>query len=528
MTIAFIHYHLKPGGVTRVIQQQLGICEAMGWQYCILAGENPLELPNVRIIHELHYDLHRSGLGDPSNGDNPAVMLADQIEAEIRAAMGSADLLHVHNATLAKNSDLLPALHELQKRGNRLFLQLHDFAEDGRPTVYSSSPYPADAHYGYINSRDGANLAAAGVSEDRLHAIPNLISPLPGAIPAESELPGKLFRSGSAGGSDPGRRRRFALYPVRGIRRKNLGETLLLSLLCDDLDIGITLEPNNPADMPSYRFWESLAEEIRAPVQFNVAQDIGFEQALERADFFISTSVQEGFGFTFLEPWTLGKGVVGRAIPYVHRDFVAEGMRMDRFYHSIPVPADLFELSGFRDRWMEEAERRLSRFRIALRNQGLDSAAGQTRVLTEGLDAAFDGLYGSGSIDFGRLDPDNQAMVLRAAAADPQVRGILREGTPELGAPPFAWGAADSGTDSDPGTAWEPAIRENHRRVYDAYGQERYRLRLEKIYRRVLADRDLVDGSDGSLDKEKLLFSFLDPQMIFLVTSLSPEQGGGQ
>jgi hypothetical protein len=163
MTIAFIHYHLKPGGVTRVIQQQLGICEAMGWQYCILAGENPLELPNVRIIHELHYDLHRSGLGDPSNGDNPAVMLADQIEAEIRAAMGSADLLHVHNATLAKNSDLLPALHELQKRGNRLFLQLHDFAEDGRPTVYSSSPYPADAHYGYINSRDGANLAAAGV-----------------------------------------------------------------------------------------------------------------------------------------------------------------------------------------------------------------------------------------------------------------------------------------------------------------------------------------------------------------------------
>jgi hypothetical protein len=106
--------------------------------------------------------------------------------------------------------------------------------------------------------------------------------------------------------------------------------------------------------------------------------------------------------------------------------------------------------------------------------------------------------------------------------------GSSGRGTPELGAPPFAWGAADSGTDSDPGTAWEPAIRENHRRVYDAYGQERYRLRLEEIYRRVLADRDLVDGSDGPLDKEKLLFSFLDPQMIFLVTSLSPELGGGQ
>jgi hypothetical protein len=528
MTIAFIHYHLKPGGVTRVIQQQIGICEQMGWEHCVLAGENPQDMPGVRIIQELHYDLHRRGLGSTSGGDDPSILLADQIEAAIRSAFGCAegepdspgdgaktgpcaDILHVHNATLAKNSDLLPALRILRSRGNRLFLQLHDFAEDGRPTVYSCEPYPGDAHYGYINSRDGRNLAAAGVAPERLHAIPNLISPLPGAIGPEEELPAARFvpRPEGPAGQSPGSRR-FALYPVRGIRRKNLGETLLLSLLCDDIEIGITLEPNNPADLPSYRFWEGLAGELGAPVRFNIARDISFEKALERAEFFISTSVQEGFGFAFLEPWTLGKPVAGRRIPYVHKDFVAEGMDMDRFYDQIPVPSDAVDIPLFRGRWLEEAERRLSRFRIALRNQDLHEAADKTRELTAALPEEFHRLYGNGTVDFGRLDPENQAAVLRRAAADGGFRATLRDTVPELSQAPYAGSPADC----------ERAVRANHRQVYRAYGEARYAARLEAIYRSVLQDSGPGASGPADLDKRALLFSFLDPSMIFLVSSL--------
>lgn len=200
MKIAFLHYHLIPGGVTRVIQQQTGICEQMGWQYCILAGENPLNLPNTVIIPELHYDIHRSR---SSSGSPSAIYLADTIENSTAEFFQDTDhddlIIHVHNATLAKNSDLLPALQILQKRQYRLFLQLHDFAEDGRPAVYSAADYPPNAHYGCINSRDLHFFSLTGLPDDRLHSIPNLVSPLPGAI-----APGQEPRSSEGAGAGTG------------------------------------------------------------------------------------------------------------------------------------------------------------------------------------------------------------------------------------------------------------------------------------------------------------------------------------
>jgi hypothetical protein len=54
-------------------------------------------------------------------------------------------------------------LKSLQKRGVNLFLQIHDFAEDGRPFDYFADEYPADCHNGVINQRDYEILLAAGL-----------------------------------------------------------------------------------------------------------------------------------------------------------------------------------------------------------------------------------------------------------------------------------------------------------------------------------------------------------------------------
>ncbi|AHC16544.1 glycosyltransferase family 1 protein [Salinispira pacifica] len=562
MKVAFIHFHLKPGGVTRVIQQQISICEQMGWDYCVLAGENPLDIPNVLTLSELHYDLHRSGLGE----GNPAAVLAGRIHSAIShffrchesgngkeagepdttsrpgnpdPAVGRetsdnaensenaedsgnteythscADVIHVHNPTLAKNSDLLPALNILKQQGHPLFFQIHDFAEDGRPTVYSSATYPADVHYGCINSRDAEYLEKAGLQTERLHLLPNLVSPLPGAPEPGAPLPPAPGRQ-NARGSGRDRTRRFALYPVRGIRRKNLGEILLLSLLYDDLDFGITLEPNNPADMPSYRFWESLAHELDAPVYFNTAKHQQFEQALAKADFFITTSVQEGFGFTFLEPWTLGKPVAGRKIPYVHKDFTESGMIMDHFYDEIPVPVSMVDFELFRQEWLAETSRRLSRFRIALRNQELDKGAARTQEITGTLGNRFHELYASAShVDFARLDRENQASVIRTLAASPEQREQLLSQVPLLQGCPFT-GCLEQ---------MNPIISRNHGMVYQTYGEDQYAQRLEGIYQVVMQDANAAvpaapEPKSTVLDKEQLLFSFLDPSQVFLVASL--------
>jgi hypothetical protein len=581
MNIAFIHYHLKPGGVTRVIQQQIGICQQAGWNYCIIAGENPTGLPNFIKLPELHYDLHRSGLPDDERCRAPAEQLADQIQQAAESwfaadsgpairgkAAGStgepglsdkaADsagkpaptIYHIHNATLAKNSDLLPAIHVLIARRLRIFLQLHDFAEDGRPTVYSSSPYPLQAHYGAINSRDRDYLAGAGVPAARLHDIPNLVSPLPGAVAPEEDGPaGGPVGAGNTAGKLAGKpagtadteqtpapgavsrdRQQLALYPVRAIRRKNVGEALLLSLLLPDTDVAITLPPNNPVDMPVYEYWRDLAARIDAPVEFDIAHRLSFEDAVTRADWFLTTSVQEGFGFAFLEPWTLQKAVAGRTVPYVQRDFEASGMTFPWFYRELPVPVEYIDMEGFRRLWLDEAGRRLSRFRIALRNQALNRAATRTQQITTELESHFDRLYGrSATIDFARLDPDNQALVIRGAADDEQLRQQLRSAAPVLSAlPPDG-----------------PAVDSNYRAVYHAYGEASYRKRMEAIYSSLAGDRQLFagagtggstpagfpanpdaggapEGGDVVMDKEALLFMYLDPASMYLITSLNP------
>ncbi len=503
MNIAFIHYHLKPGGVTRVIEQQSEICTKKGWNYCILAGENPMGLPNVIVLPELHYDIHRSsssagetGAASLLVGENKAAsLLADEIISKIRAFFSAEpQILHIHNATLAKNSNLLPALRLLQEKGLRLFLQLHDFAEDGRPGIYSDAPYPANVHYGYINSRDGEYLLRSGIPRHFLHAIPNLVSRPPGNP--------NSFRQTSG-------RRIMALYPVRGIRRKNLGEIVLLATLLDNLEIGITLPPNNPADRPSHDFWKSTAATICAPVKFEIAAEIGFEAAIERADFFISTSVQEGFGFAFLEPWTIGKSVAGRKIPYVHKDFESAGMDMPWFYDGIPIPRDIIDMDDFRAKWLKEARKRLGRFRIALQNQGLNAGAEKTRVLESGLPQIFRREFElHKSMDFARLDRENQARVVHRCAESNAVKRALLEASPILHSAPFN-GRIEECRD---------IAAANNRQVAAAYGEEKYSSRISRIYAAV-ASQDPQVPPRKYMDKEKLLFLYLDPARMFLISA---------
>lgn len=519
MTIVFIHYHLKPGGVTRVIQQQADICQRMGWNYLILAGENPLQLEGVRIIEDLHYDLHRSPAGtDPgvpavAKNAGPA-QLSEIIRQAVLESLGCtddgaacADIFHVHNATLAKNSDLLPALHILKAQGSRLLLQLHDFAEDGRPAVYSSSPYPADVFYACINSRDAELLQHAGVAPDRMTLLPNLVSPLPQiASPRTASTDSSEALDQKTEAAQPPR---YALYPVRGIRRKNLGEALLLSLLVPNLKIGVTLEPNNPVDLPSYHGWQDLAEQLNAPMQFASARQKSFEACLDEADFFISTSVQEGFGFAFLEPWTIHKAVAGRRIPYVHRDFAAEGLEMDYFYDQIPIPAIYIDIELFRRTWLLETEQRLSRFRMALRNQNMQHGATRTQQLSSLLPQHFERLYASKPmIDFARLDPANQKSVCRLVAKNPEICRTILTSVPHLNKPPF----------QGPLEQCTPSIVCNAERVRQAYGSQRYTERLQATYERVITNQP--DPEQKNLDKETLLFSFLDPDQVFLLTSM--------
>ncbi|MEA3280553.1 MAG: glycosyltransferase family 1 protein, partial [Thermodesulfobacteriota bacterium] len=205
MKIAYIHYHLKTGGVTTVLRQQIeavkNSCEPL-----VITGDPPESPFPADFVHIPGLAYH--------DGSSEKVFKPENVAEAITAAIYSrwkdgCDILHVHNPTLAKNINFLKILKELQKRKINLFLQIHDFAEDGRPSAYFREEYLSDCHYGVINSRDYNILIEAGLKKGGLHKIFNTIKPfdLKQKNPVSKE---------------------YVLYPIRAIRRKNIGEAILL------------------------------------------------------------------------------------------------------------------------------------------------------------------------------------------------------------------------------------------------------------------------------------------------------------
>ncbi|NIO41528.1 MAG: hypothetical protein GTO41_15945, partial [Burkholderiales bacterium] len=153
--------------------------------------------------------------------------------------------MHAHNHSLGKNVLFPKALAVLARDGYSMLLQIHDFAEDFRPDNYGQLasalvdnaferlpdalyPQALHVHYAVLNCRDREILRHAGVDPARLHWIPNAVAEtdtLPNREAARNELTVRFGIPAEA---------RLLLYPVRGIRRKNLGETLMWSALADE------------------------------------------------------------------------------------------------------------------------------------------------------------------------------------------------------------------------------------------------------------------------------------------------------
>ena len=110
MKIAFIHYHLKTGGVTTVLKQQLDAVSSQ-WETLVLTGLPPETPFPARIVHipELGYSSEYRHEIDP---DDVAQTILKAIE---RIFEDSCDVLHVHNPTLAKNRHFIKILRPYRK-----------------------------------------------------------------------------------------------------------------------------------------------------------------------------------------------------------------------------------------------------------------------------------------------------------------------------------------------------------------------------------------------------------------------------
>ncbi|MDR2768028.1 MAG: glycosyltransferase [Treponema sp.] len=463
MTAFLLHYHLRPGGVTQVMLNQARALLESGAEVFVLSGEAPVYADQWRgvrteVIPALHYDLRRNG------GDENIQTLAAEIARAIRGRRsGGPSLLHVHNPLIKKNSLLIGAL-KLLSADFPLLLQNHDLAEDFRPDVYMNEEYPANCHYAVINSRDYRFMLESGLKAEGLHLLPNEVQTL---------------------GAAPGLAQNRYLYPVRGIRRKNLGEALLLScFIPGGRTVAVTQPPTTVRDAAVYGRWKKLAAELDLPVEFEIGERLSFSGALGSAFAVITTSVKEGFGFSFLESWTAGIASAGRRIDYVCRDFEENGVRFDSLYDSIKIPAawappDLF---------LRKLGETLNAVYASFGNS----------MPREKIAAAKKFFGGAAELDFGVLDEEMQEAALRSVCAASEARRDI------AAANPFLDGLA----------AWVPdlaVIEANRQAVRSAYSRERIGGRLREIYAAVLAA-----PVTQSISRALLLERYLDPLRVFL------------
>jgi hypothetical protein len=462
MNVAVLHYHLKPGGVTSVIRHQVQALQGRA-SVLVLAGgtEDPeLDVPTV-LVGGLSYD------ADGGERYPPADTVDSLIDAMTGVFGGLPDLLHVHNPTLTKNTHLLSILDRLQRLGIPLLLHIHDFAEDGRPQAYTlGAPYPSDCHYATINLRDYRHLIRCGLKPEGLHLIPNPVPPLPISPPAD--------------------RPPLVLYPVRAIRRKNIGEAFLLShFLPEGAPLAITLPPNSPSDILAYERWKTLCRTWGLNVQFEAGLEGGFDQLVARSQFMLSTSITEGFGFAFLEPWTAGKAVHGRYLTGILEAFEKKGVNLSHLYPRIRIPLEWMDAEMLRKRFMET-------YLTACHQYGISVVDSQVNRFVKIL-------LGDGWIDFGLLDEPYQETVIEHLRHHRSDRGRFAAMNPE---------AVGFG----PETISPIAIAKNRRAVLGHFGLSDYGSRLLNIYRRVVRE-----APRHRIDKLALARCFLTPDAFSLL-----------
>ena len=478
--LAIVHYHLRRGGVTRVIEHALAALPADRVQTVVLTGEPAPPAAELaahsRVVPGLGY------AGPDSPGD--AARLADGLEREARAALGALpDIWHVHNHALGKNPALPGAVFELARRGARLLLHIHDFAEDGRPAMYrrlrgdrDSGPnlYPvADhVHYAVLNDRDLRFLREAFGEKAPVHFLPNAVS----ADPPDAR------------GEEPGTRSpgfRF-LYPTRAIRRKNLGELLLWSALAGEGDrFAATLAPDNPEARPVYDAWVAFAAELDLPVDFEVGAEPGrsFAEVVRAAGALITTSVAEGFGLAFLEPWLMGRPLVGRDLPEVTPALRREGVDLGALYQRVDVPVD----------WIG-ADRLRQAVTLAL--DRVYAAYGELPP-EDAMERAMSSLVVGERVDFGRLDESMQRDVIRRVRDGATESRAVRPSRPDERMP----SAED--------------VRSNRDVVAQRFGIAPYGRRLVTLYETLLAAS--CSGAVAALPAEALVSRFLAPERINLL-----------
>lgn len=350
--ISIFHYHLNPGGVTRIIESQVAGFKEKYPEAKLQVFTGHCE--NVHYYSELGIEVHVNEklnyLADKDYTLHEIKLLFEELYNWILERIQKDEVLHVHNLNLGKNPVFTLVVEKFLKKGYKLINHAHDFAED-RPANLAflqkiiggyfkkelmATLYPKNKNYlvGVLNQFDFDRVIKYGVEEQRVFLWPNPVSIFEKKSISKIQDRQKLIELFNIPFHH-----KILTYPVRVIQRKNIGELILLSyLFSDSCTFMVTMAPKNPIETQFYNDWKNFCAENKIPLIFEAGEKVPFETIVSGSDYCITTSIKEGFGMAYLEPWAMGTPVIGRNIEYVTSDIKKAGVRFPLLYTELMVP----------------------------------------------------------------------------------------------------------------------------------------------------------------------------------------------
>ena len=456
-TLIQLHYHNRPGGVTRVIgayaqafSRILGVDRARNLLLCHDSRDRSLLPPDMRVVNipGCEYRDFRAR--------KEFLDARDRLTARLRRALDPRAALRpvcvvAHNLTLGKNCALSSAFANLARAyrddpGVRFFSVVHDFAEEGRadrmrqvrrlarPGVpMAGDLYAAGAKVRFVsvNQRNAGLLRKAGLSA---FCLPNPIIAVRAPAVARSRIARACALAARRDGAAFDPRRPTILYPGRLIARKNVCEAVLVACFLLRANLLLGRPGFSAADRKFCARLRQVCARHRLPVIFDaerLAANAGikgpaFPALTAYADAVISTSIAEGFGYALYEPWIIGTPVIGRR-PLGFGGIPGADYAL---YDSLPVPAHIVSVSRLREKY----------YRHGRRCFGNRWYPDKRRFAREFMRV----IVHAGAVDFGALDQEQQLAILTRFAslhpADSNLR--MRMGKGRI--VPDSWGIPDA------------------------------------------------------------------------------------
>ncbi|MCL4177874.1 MAG: glycosyltransferase [Verrucomicrobia bacterium] len=369
MRLVIVHYHLRPGGIRRVIELAaphlvkhasppithvtLAVGEALDqpWNDAFRRS-----LPNITVEFAIHPTLGYAAERRTSSPHTRQRLRAflDRLFAQ------SPDLaVWAHNLGIARNLILADELSRACARHRApLIAHHHDWWFDNRwqrwPEIQRSgartlaqvAPLTIVAgpniHHATINRADAAQL--------RPHLgkavtwLPNLAGPL--RAPRRAALARtRAWLKDKLQADDPP----VWIFPCRLLRRKNIAEALLLTRWLRPGAWLITTGGASSADEQAYaQTLERTARSQGWPLRLGILAHRdpnapGVPELMGASETVLLTSIQEGFGLPYLEAAAAGRPLVARILPNIAPDLRQFGFRFPQSYSQILIHPDLFD-----------------------------------------------------------------------------------------------------------------------------------------------------------------------------------------